>query len=266
MSGDHYHDIDTHTPRGKQQKRALTSVSLIKGGMFVIEGLAGYFAHSAAMMADSAAMLEDTISATASRIVHSRSPRAQAWVAIAKAAFMACVGLGILGGAVFTLLNPGALPVAATMVIFGTLGLAVNGTCAGLLFRFRNDNINMKAAWKCLRNDMISNIGVLAAAGLSHVFTSALPDLIVGGIVATVCIKSAVDIFREAIPLLKASKKKPEKAAAQKPQAPSPQPKMSPRAASAFTRVLRAVFGRSAAKPAELSLPPAQAVPAPPAP
>lgn len=251
----------TEMTRGKQQKRALKAVSIIKGGMFVIESITGYLAHSNSMIADSADMLEDTLGAAASLIVHDHSPRTQAFVAVGKATVMAALGLGVLGSAVFTLLNPAMLPVAATMGIVGSLGLAANAACASLIYRFRKDDINMMAAWKCLRNDMASNAGVLIAAGLSHFFTSSIPDLVIGSTVAALCVKSAIDIFREAIPILRATRKDPAKKPARQRPRRHLVPGLSPKVSAAFQKTLGAIFRRSAAKPAAQTSAPA--LPAP---
>ena len=242
MSHGHSHDVETDTPRGKQQDRALKIVAGIQGVMFFVEAISGYFAHSASMIADSVDMLEDSLGAAASAVVRRRGPRAQAGVAIAKATIMAALGLGVLGGAVYTLFNPAVLPVTLTMAIVGGISLSANALCGGLLFRFRKDNLNMMAAWKCLRNDMISNVGVLLAAGLGHIFTSAIPDLVIGAAVATLCVKSAIGIFREAIPVFRAHKKAPP----EKAKKPAKGPGLVPRMASKFKNSLRSVFGKVA--------------------
>lgn len=46
------------------------------------------------------------------------------------------------------------------------LALAANAYCLWTLTRFRDDDLNMRSVWICSRNDIISNVSVLAAAGL----------------------------------------------------------------------------------------------------
>jgi Co/Zn/Cd efflux system component len=67
-----------------------------------------------------------------------------------------------------------------------------------LLRRRRDDDINMRSAWVCSRNDVIGNTAVLAAAALVAVTRSAWPDILIGLLIAGVFGRSAVQIIREA--------------------------------------------------------------------
>ena len=84
------------------------------------------------------------------------------------------------------------------MGLFGVLALIANTICFVLLTRFRDGDINLRATWLCSRNDMIGNVGVLLAAGLVMWSGSAIPDIVIGLIIAAVVVHSAWRITNEA--------------------------------------------------------------------
>ena len=50
----------------------------------------------------------------------------------------------------------------------------------------------MASTFECSRNDMISNVGVLAAAGLVAATSSPSPDILIGPAMEAVVLRSAV--------------------------------------------------------------------------
>jgi Co/Zn/Cd efflux system component len=80
----------------------------------------------------------------------------------------------------------------------GLVALAANLFCLALLWRRRSDDINMRSAWVCSRNDVLGNAGVLLAAGAVALTASPWPDLVIGLLVAGVFVRSAVQVIRDA--------------------------------------------------------------------
>ena len=78
------------------------------------------------------------------------------------------------------------------------LALAANLFCLVLLWRRRGDDINMRSAWICSRNDVLGNVGVLVAAAAVAITGSPWPDIVVGLAVAGVFGRSAIQVIREA--------------------------------------------------------------------
>jgi Co/Zn/Cd efflux system component len=78
------------------------------------------------------------------------------------------------------------------------LALAANALCLALMCRRRADDLNMRSAWLCSRNDVAANLGVLAAAGGVAATGSAWPDVAIGLAIAALCAGSAVDVLRAA--------------------------------------------------------------------
>ncbi len=235
---------ETEAQRHKKQMRVLRAVSAINAVMFVVESASGYLAHSTAMVSDSLDMLSDALGAGTSVLVGKSGPRKQAWVALAKAGVSAMLGLGVLATAGFLFFNP-VMPVVATMGVIGGAALAANVTCAALLFRYRKDSLNLSATWKCTRNDIISNVGVLGAAALSHLLVSPLPDIAVGVLVSGLFVKSSISIAAEAIGVLRATSKKKQGKERKVTAAPAPSP--APKQARQPKKGLWRIFNRRSA-------------------
>jgi Co/Zn/Cd efflux system component len=92
------------------------------------------------------------------------------------------------------------------MLGVGSAALVANLICLALLWRFRRENVNMSSTFECSRNDVASNVGVLAAAGLVGLTGSAWPDIIVGGLIAVIFLRSAWRVIGEAWPAWRAAK------------------------------------------------------------
>ena len=123
---------------------------------------------------------------------------------MAKGAFMLIFGLGVLGEAAHKALHP-VMPSVETMAVVGGIALAANLVCFFLLYRHRSDNLNMSSTWLCSRNDLIANVGVLVAAAASYLSVSRWPDIIVGVIIASLFLSSAIRILRQASQALRFS-------------------------------------------------------------
>jgi Co/Zn/Cd efflux system component len=128
-------------------------------------------------------MLGDAVVYGLSVYALSRGPRWQAGAAIAKGVIILVFGLAVGVEIVDKIIN-GVPPSSKLMLIFGGMALVANLSCLALLWRFRTANVNLASTFECSRNDVASNIGVLAAAGL----------------VALICLRSAVHVLRQGVP------------------------------------------------------------------
>jgi Co/Zn/Cd efflux system component len=186
----------------REQRRVLYVVLWINATMFLAESVAGILAHSTALFADSVDMLGDAIVYGFSLYVIARGPVWQARAAMLKGVIMVAFGVGVLAQVGWKLGHD----VGPTVEVMGTVGLvafAANLVCLALLWRRRGDDINMRSAWVCSRNDVIGNVGVLVAAGMVALTGSAWPDMVIGLLVATVFVRSAIHVIgdaRRAIP------------------------------------------------------------------
>jgi Co/Zn/Cd efflux system component len=142
-------------------------------------------------------MLGDALVYGFSLYVVSRGSVWQARASLLKGTVMAIFGLGVLLEAILKIVR-GIVPAAGLMGGIGLLALAANVVCLFLLWRRRGDDINMRSAWLCSRNDVMANAGVLVAAGAVALTGSAWPDIAVGLLIATMFVTSAISIVGEA--------------------------------------------------------------------
>jgi cation diffusion facilitator family transporter len=181
------------------QRRVLIVVMVINAAMFAIEFGAGLVAQSSALMADSVDMLGDAFVYALSLFALSRGARWQAGAALAKGAIILAFGLGIVGESVVKIAN-GVTPSSTLMLVFAGIALVANLSCLAMLWRFRHANVNMSSTFECSRNDVASNIGVLAAGALVAVTASPWPDIVVGLAIAVLFLRSSFRVFSGAWP------------------------------------------------------------------
>lgn len=180
----------------------LVVVLIINLGMFFVEFGAGLVAGSAALMADATDMLADAFVFGLSLYAVARSDRWKAGVATFKGALILVLGLGILVN-VAVKIQSGVPPSSSMMLIFGGAALVANIVSVVLLWRFRAQDVNMASTFECSRNDVISNVGVLIAAGLVAATSSPWPDIVIGLAMAAIVLRSAVRVLGGSVPQMK---------------------------------------------------------------
>ena len=189
-------EIEEELAKGSK-RRILWLVLAINLSMFFVEGIAGWLAQSNALMADALDMLGDAAIYGFSLFVIQHDPVWRTRAGILKAVIMSAFALGILGSAIYRVYHH-TVPDASAMGIIGGLALATNLLCAYLLLRFKDDDVNMRSAWLCSRNDVLANLGVIAAAGGVAWTGSHWPDLAVGVVIAGLILQSSFGIFKDA--------------------------------------------------------------------
>ncbi|MZG31518.1 MAG: cation transporter [Nitrospinae bacterium] len=189
-------EIEEELAHGTKRK-ILWTVLVLNLIMFFVEGITGWMAQSNALMADALDMLGDAVVYGFSLFVIQLDPIWRTRSGILKATIMSVFALSILGSAIYRVYHH-VVPIPSAMGIVGSIALAVNLLCAYLLLRFRKDDINMRSAWLCSRNDVLANLGVLAAAGGVAWTGSHWPDLAVGMIISVMILQSSFGIFKDA--------------------------------------------------------------------
>lgn len=184
------------------QRRVLVIVMVINIAMFMAEFAAGVVGQSSALMADSVDMLGDAFVYSLSLYALSRGPRWEAGAALTKGLIILAFGLGIIVEIAFKISN-GVTPSSQLMIIFSAIALLANGSCLALLWRFRKLNVNMSSTFECSRNDVASNIGVLAAGGLVAFTGSFWPDIAIAAIIAAIFLRSAISVLTGAWPVFR---------------------------------------------------------------
>ena len=187
---------------GKRQGTTLRTVLAINGVMFVVELAAGVISGSAALLSDALDNLGDALTYGLSLYAVSRGARTKARVALFKGALIFTAGIVVLGQVIYRILVP-SVPTFEVMGAVSILALAANATCLGLLWKHRQEDVNMSSVWACSRNDIASNIAVFVAAGGVWLTQSGWPDLLVGLGLAGLFLVSAVRVLRRALSELK---------------------------------------------------------------
>jgi Co/Zn/Cd efflux system component len=124
--------------------------------------------------------------------------RYRATAALAKGATMGLFGLWVLGTLVWHAVH-GTLPDAATMGVVGFAALLANAASFGLLWTHRGGDANMRSAWICTRNDVLSNLAVLLAAIGVFGTGTGWPDIVVAAIMAGLALQGAWVVVRQSL-------------------------------------------------------------------
>jgi Co/Zn/Cd efflux system component len=181
----------------KKYKRILWWVIAINGLMFFVEMSAGIGAQSQALQADALDFLGDTLTYGISLWVIGKSISLRSNVALFKGYSLLVIALWVFGSTMyrFFVLNS---PDAPTMGGIALLAFSANIVSVLLLMRYKDGDANVRSVWLCSRNDAIGNLVVLFAASCVWFSGSAIPDLVVAFILASLFSSSAWQIIKQA--------------------------------------------------------------------
>ena len=180
-------------------RRALWIVVLLNLSFGLVEIVGGFLARSQALKADALDFLGDGSITLVGLFALAWAEHTRARGALTQGCFLAALGLGVIGAAIWRSMNATA-PEADIMGGLGVAGLLVNVSASLALMRFREGgDANARAIWLFSRNDALANIAVIIAAGLVAWFKTAWPDLLVAAIIALLFLHSAWEIIRDAL-------------------------------------------------------------------
>ena len=164
----------------RQFRSTLWLVVSLNLAYFGIEFAVALAIGSVSLFADSVDFLEDMALNGLVLAALQLSPLARAKLGMGLAGLLllpACAMLITLVRKFAVPLPPAALPLALT----GLGALAVNSASALLLARVRNRAGSLtKAAFLSARNDAFANLAIIAAAGVTALWPSIWPDIVVG--------------------------------------------------------------------------------------
>ena len=176
----------------------LYAVFFINAGMFVVELVSGLVANSSSLIADSFDMFGDAFVYGLSLFVLTKNHKIQAKASVIKGIIMLLLGAFVVWEVLNKIANP-TIPTAETISLIGILALIANIICFMLLTRHKGQNINLKSAWTCSRNDLFGNMGVIVAGVLVGFFSSMWPDIIIGVGIAALVIYFSISVIRESL-------------------------------------------------------------------
>ena len=180
-----------------KQRGTLQIVLGINAVMFLVIIGAAFYSRSAALLADSFDNLGDALTYGLSLYVVSRSNSAKAKVALFKGLLILFAAIVVLSQIIYRLYLP-STPIFEVMGAFSLLGLAANTVCLYLLWKHRDEDVNMSSVWECSRNDIASNLSVFVAAGAVWLTGTGWPDIAVALGLALLLLRSAYRVISSA--------------------------------------------------------------------
>tara|TARA_R100000030_G_C3251680_1_gene123171 strand:- start:259 stop:948 length:690 start_codon:yes stop_codon:yes gene_type:complete len=174
----------------QRESGVLKLLLLVNAIMFVVEFVAGWWAQSTGLLADSLDMFADAAvyGVALYAVGHSAKTKVRAahfagWLQL----FLALIALSEVGRRFIF----GSEPESVLMIGFGLLALVANTTCLTLIARSKDSGAHMKASWIFSANDVIANLGVVLGGVLVGWTGSRYPDLIIGLIVGVIVLNGA---------------------------------------------------------------------------
>jgi Co/Zn/Cd efflux system component len=178
------------------ERRLLWTVFFINFGSFLMEIFTGIVARSMGLIADSLDMLADAAVFALSLLVVGKALASKKKVAgISGYLQLALAIYGIFEVSKRFFGNEPA-PNFGLMIIISVIALAGNATTLYLLQRAKSKEVHIKAGSIFITNDVIINLGVVAAGILVYFTQSKIPDLVIGGVVFLIVGRGAFQILK----------------------------------------------------------------------
>ena len=187
-----------------RQRGTLRIVLAINALMFFVIAAAAIYAGSSALLADSLDNLGDALTYGLSLYAVTRGAAFKARVALFKGVLILLAALTVALQIVYRLYVP-SVPVFEVMGVFSVVALVANAICLFLLWRHRDEDVNMNSVWECSRNDIASNISVFVAAGAVWFTGSGWPDIVVALGLTWLLMRSAIHVITSAMKELQAA-------------------------------------------------------------
>lgn len=173
-----------------RESRTLKTLLGINAAMFVTEMSAGLIAQSTGLVADSLDMFADAAVYGLALYAVGHSARKQVRAAHIAGFFQIVLALGVLVEVIRRFLH-GCEPESMLMMGIGLIALVANVSCLLLIYRHREGGAHMKASWIFSANDVVANLGVIAAGALVAWTGSPYPDLVIGTVVGLIVLNGA---------------------------------------------------------------------------
>ena len=180
-------------PAGEQ--RVLIWLLAINATLFVIELGAGWWAHSAGLIADAMDMFADAAVYAVALYAVGRAARHKLTAARLSGGLQMLLAFAALAETARHMLT-GAAPAGVAMVGIATLALAANIACLLLIYRHRHAGVHMRASYIFSANDVLANLGVIVAGLLVSWTASPWPDWIIGALIGLLVLTGALRILR----------------------------------------------------------------------
>jgi cation diffusion facilitator family transporter len=179
------------------QRKTLWLLFGINAVMFGLELTIGIVAGSTALVADALDMFADATVYGISLGAIGKSLRQKARAAWLSGIFQITLAVLVLVNVIKRFFFD-EVPTSGLMMGIGCLALIANVICLTLIAKHRQGEVHMRASWIFSRNDVIANLGVIAAGLLVNLLNSRFPDLIIGFAIALLVLRGGIEIIQDA--------------------------------------------------------------------
>jgi Co/Zn/Cd efflux system component len=184
----------------QRQRGTLRIVLGVNAIMFLVIALAALYGKSTALLADSLDNLGDALTYALSLYAVSRGTAVKARVALFKGGLIFLAACAVATQVAYKVFVP-SVPIFEVMGAFSLLGLVANSFCLYLLWRHRQEDVNMSSVWECSRNDIASNLSVFVAG----ITGSGWPDILVALGLVWLLMRSSIRVISSAMLELRAA-------------------------------------------------------------
>lgn len=187
---------DFKADEDRQQRKILWWVLGINFSFFLIELSTGIISKSMGLIADSLDMFADAIVYILSLWAVGAGIMRKKRVAFISGYFqLLLAGLGMVE-VIRRFLSQGDLPNYKMMMTVAAFALIANAVSLILLQKAKSDDAHMKASMIFTSNDVLINLGVIAAGWLVMQTHSKYPDLIIGSLIFILVVQGAFRIIK----------------------------------------------------------------------
>lgn len=180
----------------KSQKKVLVIVLIINAAFFLIEMTFGWISKSMGLIADSLDMLADASVYGLSLYAVGRAVSTKKFIAKLSGYFQILLAVFGFIEVLRRFLGFEEIPDYQTMIIVAAFAFIANVVCLYLLNKQKSNEAHMRASMIFTSNDIIINLGVIAAGFLVNLLSSNKPDLIIGSIVFIIVVRGAYRILQ----------------------------------------------------------------------
>ena len=198
---------------GPRHRRALALALAITASFTVVEVVGGFLTGSLAVLADAVHMLSDNVSialalvavwlaakpATSERTYGYK--RAEVLAALANGVMLVALAIWIFVAAIQRIQNPGDV-LGGWMLVIAIVGIGVNLAAAVILYRAREDSLNVNAALRHVIADLLGSFGVAVAAVVILATGWLQADALVSILIGVLILASSWSILRDAMTIL----------------------------------------------------------------
>lgn len=184
-------------PTNAVERRTLLWVLGINFSQVIVAGTVGILADSTGLLGAALDNLGDAAVYAVSLYAVGRTVLAKARAARLSGVLLTALGLGLLVE-VLRRFFMGADPIGLAMIITAAANAGTNLLCLRLLRAHREHGVHLKASWIFTTNDMLANLGIVISGVAVMLFSSPVPDLLIGLAVAGIVLSGGWEILREA--------------------------------------------------------------------